>query len=387
MGHRWDIHLLRAVAVLSVFGYHSGVSHMQGGSLGVDVFFVISGYLITVTWQHHHDRGNTDHRAFMRHRLARTLPAAAVAAAAITVAVALIAWDRWQDMAWHLAASLTASENLLVSGLTWNGWDSPVEALTPYTHFWSMAMEVQFYLVWPILLAAVLGARSLSPARSRQLLLVGLAAVAALSLYAYVAWGVSSHGLAYFSPVTRAWQLAIGAALGLLLPSLSGSARSASGRQRWAVAATLIGLAVLTYCFLFGGFAHETDSPLWGMCVVAATVGLLAVGRWLPPLPQGVARLMAPLLAIGTISYGLYLWHLPVLWTVSELGWDRSPLWWLGVVGVSVAAATLSWHFVEKPAIAWSRRRRSDVGTPASPPTITSKDAVAASRERELVRI
>ena len=87
--------------------------------------------------------------------------------------------------------------------------------------------------------------------------------------------------------------------------------------------------------------------------------------------------MLLPLLAVGTISYGVYLWHLPVLWTVSELGWAKTPLWWVFVVGMSIGAATLSWHWVEKPAIAWSRRR----GTEASAPTVEK------SAERELQHV
>lgn len=382
MGHRWDIQLLRAVAVLSVFAYHSGIPHFQGGSLGVDVFFVISGYLITVTWMRQSERGTTDRAGFLRQRLARTLPAAAVLALAVTVAVAIIARDRWGDMLWHLVASVTATENLLVAGLTWNGWDPSIEALTPFTHLWSMSMEVQFYLVWPLLLAAVFGAPLRSATTARRLLLLLLAVVAALSAYAYVAWGVSSHGMAYFSPVTRVWELAAGAALGLLLPRLTSPTPASRTAQVWAVFGIVAGLAGLTWCFLFGGFALETDSPMWGATVVAATASMLVVGRWLPALPGSAAKVLAPVLAIGTISYGLYLWHLPVLWTVSELGWAKTPMWWIGVVTVSVGAATLSWHVVEKPAIAWARKR----GAVPQSTQPAAADAATAG-QRELVRV
>ena len=379
MGHRWDIQLLRAIAVLSVLAYHSGVPHFQGGSLGVDVFFVISGYLITITWLRQSAAGPVDSKAFLRHRLARTLPAAAVTAAAVTVVVAMIARDRWADMAWHLVASLTATENVLVSGLTWGDWEPSVEALTPFTHFWSMSMEVQFYLVWPLALAAVaaVGALRAAPGLRRTVLLLLLGVVAVVSAHAYVTWGVSSHGVAYFSPMTRAWQLAAGAGLGLILPSLRPAGKLRGYVPVLATVGAVIGVATLVWCFMFGGFARDTDSAFWGFAVVAATAALLALGRGLPPLSSRLRRLLLPLLAVGTISYGVYLWHLPVLWTVSELGWAKTPLWWVFVVGMSIGAATLSWHWVEKPAIAWSRRR----GTEASAPTVEK------SAQRELQHV
>jgi peptidoglycan/LPS O-acetylase OafA/YrhL len=121
---------------------------------------------------------------------------------------------------------------------------------------------------------------------------------------------------------------------------------------------------------------------MWGATVVAATAVMLVIGRWLPALPAGTAKVLAPLLAIGTISYGLYLWHLPVLWTVSELGWARTPMWWIGVITVSVGAATVSWHFVEKPAIAWARKR----GTVPQPPQPAAAGTATAG-QRELVRV
>ncbi len=346
---RWDIHLLRAVAIGAVFAYHTGVPHAGGGSLGVDIFFVLSGYLITTALL----RGGS-RRDFYRRRLARTVPAAVAAAAGITVAALLVAPGEWDDLRWHLLSSVTWTENLLVTAVSAGDLEG-VMSLSPYTHYWSLAMEEQFYLVWPWLMAGVaaVGLRR----HRRAALTVVLVAVIAGSLWLYWAWAADNHAVAYFSPLSRVWQLAVGALVALWWPRLTDRFPRRDWLPGTALVSFMAGVVVLAWCVSFGGFAHDTDSPWWGVIVVGTTAVLLITGRWLRPLPHSVRRLLAPMWLIGTLSYGLYLWHLPILWTLVRAGMpERTLTWWLVVVGMSVATAALSWRFIERPSIAWSRR-------------------------------
>ncbi|MFN8126155.1 MAG: acyltransferase [Candidatus Nanopelagicales bacterium] len=355
---RWDIHLLRAVAILSVFAYHTGVPHAGGGSLGVDVFFVLSGYLITSALLRSNDR-----RSFYRKRLARTVPAAVVTALVVTAVALVVAPGDREQMVWHLGASLTWTENILVT-LVSAGDLGGVMSLTPYTHFWSLAMEEQFYLVWPWVIAGIVAVALRRRTLALSAVLVGVIGV---SLTLYWAWAASNHAVAYFSPLTRVWQLAAGALVAVWLPRMT--ERFPRHRALPAVGLALfpIGVAVLVVCVTFGGFAHDTDSPWWGVTVVATTAVLLATGRWLKPLPPAFMRVLVPLWLVGTLSYGLYLWHLPVLWTLVHLGMpEHTAVWWGVVLVLSFGAAALSWRFVEQPSIAWARRASRPAPAPVS---------------------
>jgi peptidoglycan/LPS O-acetylase OafA/YrhL len=342
-GFRPDIQGLRAVAVLAVLGFHAGIPQLGGGFAGVDVFFVISGYLITGLILREIVRtGRLDLAAFWARRARRLLPATAV----VLVATAGLTWaflptTRWSSIAWDTVASALYAMNWrLADGAT--DYLASENAASPLQHFWSLAVEEQFYLVWPLLIMALLlvfgsGAR-------RRMLFAGVALLSVPSL----AWSVylteASSGPAYFVTTTRVWELGIGAMLALIAPSRLRRLHRHAGVLGWA------GLAAIAAAVLF--FSKDTIFP--GYAALLPTLGAalcLAAGE---AGPNSASRLLgiAPMTAVGTLSYSLYLWHWPLL-VVATAQWGTAgklPVsLGVAVVVASVLPAWLTYRLVEDP--------------------------------------
>jgi peptidoglycan/LPS O-acetylase OafA/YrhL len=208
-GYRGDIQGMRAVAVLLVLLFHAGPGMVPGGFIGVDVFFVISGFLITALLVTELDRtGRISLLAFYARRAKRLLPAAALVLVAVLVLTYLVLpRTRWASTGWDVVASAGYVMNwrLAAQSVDYLAATEPPSILQ---HFWSLAVEEQFYLVWPLLLTAI------AP-RGRRGLMIGVGLVAAGSL----AWSVLSTrddpGPAFFATTTRLWELAIGGCLAL----------------------------------------------------------------------------------------------------------------------------------------------------------------------------
>jgi peptidoglycan/LPS O-acetylase OafA/YrhL len=297
-GFRPDIEGLRAVAVLLVVLGHVGVPLVRGGYVGVDVFFVISGFLITSLLLREVERtGRISVPRFYARRAVRLLPAAAVVL--VTTLVAARIWlpvVRLGDLARDAlaAAGYVANLRFAVTGTDYLSADLPP---SPFQHFWSLAVEEQFYLLWPLLILA--GARF---CRTRRPLAVLLSVLVLGSFALSVTETVRSAPWAYFGPHTRAWELGAGALLALagrrlaLLPLLT---RAVLG---W------IGLAAVLLAAVRYGDA--TAYPGWRAALPVAGAAALLAARG-----AGVGRLLrlAPMQALGRLSYGWYLWHWPVL--------------------------------------------------------------------------
>ena len=282
MAHREDIQGLRAVAVLLVVLAHAGVPYLLGGYVGVDVFFVLSGYLITGLLL----RGRLSLGEFYVRRARRILPAAALTLV-VTDLVAqhllnfVRAREAVSDSVW--AALFGANVHFAQQGSDYFNQGQPP---SPFLHFWTLSVEEQFYLVWPSILALAL----LCGAARRRLVLV-VAAIGVTSL----AWSIldtaASPVTAYFSTFARAWELALGAALALWAPR----ARAAYG---W------LGLAAIGCAAVL--FSSGTPFPGYAALLPAVGAALVIAGD---------ARLLswAPLRYVGDRSYAYYLWHWPVL--------------------------------------------------------------------------
>lgn len=338
MGFRGDVEGLRAIAVLAVLGYHFDVPGFGGGFVGVDVFFVVSGFLITSLLVIERDRtGRIDLVAFLTRRIRRLLPLATLVL--VTTAVAARLWlpaTRFDELGLDLVASGVFVANLVFAA---RGGDYLAAdlAASPVQHFWSLAVEEQFYLVWPTALVVVgLGARRW---RRRG---VGLAAVIALaSFITGVGLSARSPSWAYYATVSRAWELALGALLALI-------GRDLRRRRRQGAVLTGIGMTGIVVAVITFGQV-DTFPGAWALLPVLATAAVLAGGD-----PRGIApsRLLAtrPLGWIGARSYGLYLWHWPILVIAEEI-LARS----LGLVatvvalGLTVVVNEVSFRFVETP--------------------------------------
>lgn len=301
---RRDIEGLRAVAVVLVLLFHAEVPGFAGGYVGVDVFFVLSGYLITrLLLRERRATGTIRLLDFYGRRLRRLLPAAGLVIIATMVAARfilppLLVSETAIDGAW--AAGWMANVRFIRVGLDYLAGGG---AESPLLHYWSLAVEEQFYLLWPALILLV--ARSARAHIERRV--AGLIAVVSVgSFVASVLLTGSNPVVAYYGSHTRAWEFAFGAALSLVVAQTvrwSAATRAVLG---WGGLAAIVTTAV-TYTL-------GTPFPGWTALVpVLGTVAVIAAGDGGDA--GGVGRVLAvrPLQLIGRSSYALYLWHWPVL--------------------------------------------------------------------------
>jgi peptidoglycan/LPS O-acetylase OafA/YrhL len=317
---RADIEGLRGIAVLLVVLAHAGVPWLAGGYVGVDVFFVISGFLITTLLLREAERtGRISVRRFYARRALRLLPAAALVLVVTLVAVRLFLPVTRLGEFVKDALSATAYTANLRFAHTGTDYLNADQTPSPFQHFWSLAVEEQFYLVWPLLILAVAHLW-----RRRRPLAVVLAVLVVASFTLSVTETARSTPWAYFGPHTRAWELGAGALLAL-------SAVRLPKVFAWAGYATILGAAV--------AYDDATAFPGWraAIPVLGTVLVIAATGRAVLP-------------ALGRYSYGWYLWHWPLL-TIGPvaLGWDGTPVQKLALAAIALGLAAISYHWVENP--------------------------------------
>lgn len=349
---RPDIEGLRAFAVLSVLAFHASVPGLAGGFTGVDVFFVISGYLITgLLVSEAVTTGRIRLGEFFSRRARRLLPSAAVVLVAVAVAgawltVPLRRTDLENDV---VAAALSVANWRFVQQRT--DYLAAGQDESPLLHFWSLAVEEQFYLCWAPLLAvlALLVARAARRGRALRALATAVTALLTLGTFALsLHWTGDSVSLAYLGTPSRAWQFGAGALLALLPWHLLRGPRVLRLLCGWA------GAGALVWCVL----RYDASTPYPGRAALVPTLGTAAVilagtpGRRPDgPARYGVGRLLGlrgPR-AVGRLSYTLYLWHWPVLVLAEArfgaLGWPARAA--LTLASALPALATTRW--VERP--------------------------------------
>jgi peptidoglycan/LPS O-acetylase OafA/YrhL len=331
--YRPDIDGLRAVAVLSILFFHVGIKHFSGGYVGVDIFFVISGYLITSIIVRELAAGQFSIARFYERRVRRILPALTVVVIATLLAgLVLLSPAQLEDLGRSATATSVFSSNIFF--FLGSGYFDGSSELKPLLHTWSLAVEEQYYILFPFLLMFI--AKRHSSRFGAWLISIGL-----VSLLACIYWtGINGSATFYLIPF-RAWELLIGSVLALqMIPKFAGVvARNALSTA---------GLAMmLTSVFVY---THDTSFP--GAAALMPTLGTAFVIHAGAGGKTFVNRALSvrPMVFFGLISYSLYLWHWPIVvfakqylineWTDLETGL---------ILIVIIFLSTLSWRFVETP--------------------------------------
>ncbi|MEQ8965283.1 MAG: acyltransferase family protein [Azospirillaceae bacterium] len=345
MDYRREIDGLRAVAVLPVVFFHADFAWAAGGFVGVDVFFVISGFLITSIIQAQRAEGRFRFAEFYERRARRLLPVLFLVLAATTAAgLVLESPPRLADLGESLVATALFGSNFLF--LAGTGYFDTATETTPLLHTWSLAVEEQYYLVFPgafLLLAAM--------ARRHLTAVLGVAAVASFALCLALV-RLYPEQTFYFTPA-RIWELLAGAILALVLAGPAGVRVAAlPGRLRSALG--FAGLAAILGAIALLDAATPFPGPA-ALAPVLGTVAVLAFAR----ADTVCGRLLArpEPVAIGLISYSLYLWHQPLLAFAkvhAPAGLPPGPA--VALIAASSALAWASWRYVERP---WRDRRRT----------------------------
>jgi peptidoglycan/LPS O-acetylase OafA/YrhL len=353
---------LRAVAVLLIMGFHFGVGWLQGGFFGVDIFYVLSGYLITgILTGEYRQRGRIKLSAFWLRRARRLLPALLIVLVAVTLMVrfaepaglypdfrmsalsALFYFSNW----WQIAAS---SNYFVATGLA-----------SPLTHTWSLAVEEQFYLVWPLVVLAVMHLSRTFARGIRVLLALSVLGAAASALEMALLYGPRANTTRlYFGTDTHAQSILVGSAMACAMTVIQmrrGNEGMAPVARSWWASWSLVLLGVaglagtLTLTETLGGvspFDYRGGFFLSALSAAAIIIGAVCVPRG--PIARGLS--LFPLVWLGTISYGAYLWHYPVYVYLDS---PRTGLTGLPLLAVRFACtfglASASYYLVERPVL------------------------------------
>ena len=342
LAYRPDIDGLRAIAVATVVAYHAAPGWVRGGFIGVDVFFVISGFLITSIILRQRDEGRFSLVAFYARRIRRLFPALILVLAATGLAGwALLLPHEVTALGKHIAAGAFYVINITLKRET--GYFDADAGVKPLLHLWSLAVEEQFYLIWPVLLLLI---------RRRRPTIVLLSAILVVSLCSNILAAGRNAAAAFYLPHNRFWELALGALLAwaaisgpLRFTALGGS--KLEGRHAWiqSAASTLGLVLILGSAFGYGsGIAYP---GAWAIVPCAGAALAIAAGP--QALPNRLLLASPPLVLIGLISYPLYLWHWPLLSFPAVLDADRQPGVRAGAVALAILLALLTYFAVELP--------------------------------------
>lgn len=365
--YRPEIQGLRALAVLLVVVYHVWLGRVSGG---VDVFLLISAFLLTASFTRRGEAGAPLHLLkYWLHLFKRQLPAIVVVLLAIlTAAALLLPTSRWADIFSQTWASLLYFQNWALAANAVNYYAADHSAASPLQHFWSLSIQGQVFILWPLVFAAAavlhraLDRRAAAAGRSgsrfsyRGLLAVVFGAIFTAS-FAFSVWETAANqSYAYFDTRTRLWEFALGSLLALAVPHL------AFGR-RLRILLGWIGLAALVSCGLILKVQQQFPGymALWPTLAAAC---IIAAGQ--PGSRFGADRLLSagPLVRLGNSSYGLYLWHWPILVFYLFAAGKETPglLDGAAIIAVSMVLAVATTHMVDKPVRTWTwaetKRRR-----------------------------
>jgi peptidoglycan/LPS O-acetylase OafA/YrhL len=343
---RPEIQGLRSLAVLMVMTYHIWFGRVSGG---VDVFLLVSALLMTLQFVGRYEQGRP--AGLIKHWLhlfRRLLPAAVIVIVAVIVAsVLFLPRTRWLEVIHQGWASLFYAENWLLQSQATDYYASNRGLASPFQHFWSLSIQGQVFILWPLLFAAAAVAARRFRLSYRALLCCVFGLVFVISLTYSIASTAANQSEAYFDTPARLWEFALGTLVALALPSLRLP-------RSWRVVLGWLGIVAMLSCGIllnvqasFPGFV-----ALWPTLAAACVIAAGQTGSKL-----GVDRILSsgPLVRLGDMSYALYLWHWPVLViSLAATGRDRAgPITGAVIVAVSMMLAYLTTRFIEKPWRGW----------------------------------
>lgn len=344
IGYRPEIDGLRAIAIIGVIVCHINPEWLPGGFLGVDIFFVLSGYLITSIILRDRADNHFSFMAFYAKRARRLLPALyLVLVATMLLGFAIYTPERLLALGRAAFASSAYISNYYL--VKERGYFDPDAKMEPLVHTWSLAVEEQFYLLWPLALI-VISSLKIDTGRTLKLVMV----VGTVASFALAQWLTSGHHqtlerLAYYGLPTRAWQLMLGAAM----------TQVATPKIKQANANSIVGVLLIMLSFLM--VDEKGKIPALGSLPVCIGTALIIKGT---ECKNAVQELLArkAIVFVGLISYSLYLWHWPILAFMRYVwGENALPITWLMIaVMLMVVLACLSWKYIEKPfrKLTWS---------------------------------
>jgi peptidoglycan/LPS O-acetylase OafA/YrhL len=350
--HHPELDGIRAFAVLAVLAFHAGLKPATGGWLGVDIFFVLSGYLITLILLREHDRsGTASLRDFWVRRLLRLVPALLV-----TIVLGAFFFTTLGDRGTFVGYLRTAgSAGLYVENFVWAFTDNQHGELA---HTWSLAVEMQFYLIWPALLVWLL-------ARGKKLTPWLVAGIVISYLLFVLESAAAPHGAiafadSYYLPWTRAFELLLGALVASRLRDRAATTPSATGRL-WAGWLLGFGFGVL----LLGAWTDSVFTRPSAIVWESAAAAVLTAGLLLHldrVRATGVGRLLAwrPIAWVGLVSYGVYLFHYPVIAVLRDRAdIHEAKVMFVVALPITLAFAAASFSLVERPALRLKSRLTS----------------------------
>lgn len=355
--YRPEIQGLRSLAVLMVATYHVWFGRVSGG---VDVFLLISAFLMTLQFVGRYESGSP--MALLKHWLhlfRRLLPAAAVVILTTLLAsYVLLPRTRFPDVVAQSWASLFYAENRVLQAEAVNYYAADHALASPLQHFWSLSIQGQIFILWPLIFAGTAVVARKYDLRYRALLAYIFAAIFLVSLTYSIVYTATNQSQAYFDTGARLWEFALGTLLALFLPGLSFFSRRLRVVLGW------VGVLAMVSC----GFILDVEGAFPGFVALWPTLAASCVvlagqtnSRW------GIDRFLSskPLVKLGDNSYALYLWHWPVL--VLALTWSgKEQAGWLSgtlIIATSLGLAFLTTRFIERPWRSWAwpevRRRRA----------------------------
>ena len=341
MQHRTDIDGLRGLAVLAVFAGHLGLPLAPGGFVGVDVFFVVSGYVIALVVTRRQAAGKFSLIDFWERRTRRLLPAVLAMIAGTT---AMACFHMFPDELVKYAGSSLATLGFAANIWFWQTIDyfaAPPD-MHPLLHAWSLGVEEQFYIFFPLVM---MGLWRWAPRAVKPV----LGAIALASFALGVFWMTNHPSASFYLPVTRAWELLLGVllAMGAIPTPSDRRIRSAFG---------LAGLSLILWAIA----TYQPHTTMPGLAAIAPCLGALLLLSAGEDTPTGALLSIPPLRFYGFISYSLYLWHWPLISFQRMLyGQQAGPAAPYIVLAVAVVLATLSWKLIETPI----RDRRDGLST------------------------